>query len=796
MRRWIWGLVLLLVFGGTLAYFLIRGDNTGTTIAGPEKEKEKEVQQVFDEKKIDRDDVKPFEQNVEPSKSWEYSFGRALDPNSISDSSVSITDDKGKPVEVSITLVNANKTLRIAAPVNGYVKGKTYNIDMNQELKYTTGQAVSKPYHLTFTVKRDEVEEVVLADGLIVVKNGDLAAKTDTTLTIKKSVKEDLKAGDIVVIPSKEFKEGEAFKVADITSSSGDSFRVKVVKPEFSELFEKLNIKKEYDIKPENVTPNTDIPGITMQAVAQETPKTMIASLNGEESNEEFALTENLGMSYSKKKGFTFALNEVKIFEKNPGLNLSGDITFSNPKVDVDIDMKYLNIKKFHFAETSHAEANVHLNTNEMEWNLEDENKPQFIQKLQRTKEKTFPEKRLKLGSYNVPIPAFPAITVKGTILLQFEMSMNGQVAAEAVFEVDDITGVHYEKKKMKPISKTDIKTEFSAEGNAQSEMSIGPAGKVGLYGLGVLGGGAEVYGGLKNNLDVVGGVTKEKEWYACGEWSYGPFIESSVYVDTVNPLHPSEPQRLFEYTFFEPKLKPFKTINTCDALETMSSKTKTLSLKAGEKINLDVIGTYRNLLNKKTNAKNLKNFADISVTSSNTGVVTITKSKNGKSVIVKGSDLPSKETTVLTITYKELSEPFYKVRTKTITIPVTISNFKQVQRERVKFEGQWSRNIEGFVGHLNIKKLTDNTFTYSMTVRASGYIDETATISGNKAVSNPWGNCQVIFDLNGDVMEVSESDGCAQTEHITDWTPMGTYERGAPKASEMTEEEQQVILD
>ncbi|PGK52229.1 hypothetical protein CN918_31045 [Priestia megaterium] len=782
-------MVLLLVFGGTLAYFLIKGNNAGETIVDP-KEKN-EGQQVFDEKKIDRDDVKPFEQNVESFKTWEYSFGRALDPNSISDSSVSITNDKGKTVEVSTTLVNANKTIRIAAPVNGYVKGKTYNIDMNQELKYTTGQPVSKPYHLTFTVKRDEVEEVVLIDGLIVVKSEDLTAKTDTTLTIKKSVKEDLKAGDIVVIPSKEFKEGEAFKVADNISSSGDNFKVEVVKPEFSELFEKLNINKEYDIKPENVTPNSDIPGITMRAVAQETPKTMIASLNGEESNEEFALTENLGMSYSKKKGFTFALNEVKLFEENPGLNLSGDITFSNPKVDVDIDMKYLNIKKFHFAETSHAEANVHLNTDEMEWNLEEENKPQFIQKLQRTKEKTFPEKRLKLGSYNVPIPAFPAITVKGTILLNFEMSMNGQVAAEAVFEVDDITGVHYEKKKMKPISKTDIKTEFSAEGNAQSEMSIGPAGDVGLYGLGVLGGGVEVYGGLKNNLDVVGGVTKEQEWYACGEWSYGPFIESSVYVDTVNLLHPSEPQRLFEHTFFEPELKPFKTINTCDALEKMSSKTKTLSLKAGEQINLDVLGTYANMLSKETKTKKLKNFADVSVTSSNTGVITLSKSKNGKTIIIQGNKLPSKKTTILKITYKELSEPFYKVRTKTITIPVTISDFEKVQRERVNFAGQWSRNIAGMVGHLNITNLTENTFKYSMTVRASGYIGETATVTGNRAVSNPWGNCQVSFDLKGDVMEVTESDGCGEGENIPDWTPIGTYERGAPKVSEEPSEGQ-----
>jgi len=802
--------ILIIALGGWYGY---KHWFTTPTVAKPIETDAATKQNVIKKKKIDEKDVVPSEQGVALDKTWEYTFSNTLNPSTVTTSTVRVKDKDGNNIDVKPSVSASGTSLYIAPPTQGYKKGTTYTLEMTKGIRYTNGESVSKPYNMTFKTIRDEIETAKLSDKLIYVKKDDISSLSSEEITVNSSVKKDLKAGDILIIPSKENKDGRAIKALSVKEESG-SYIIKFGTPYFEELYDSIDMYKTYPIEAKYMTFEPNVKGITIEPIAVSENETMIAATqtgNGTDSEDkpkdEFKTPLLSNASISTKNGFSVELNGAELKHGDNTLILDGSFHSLNPKALLDVKKtdkgEPIDIL---FAIQSRLENEYGITVK-----TEKGSKFKRVEDLNKAVDEAFNEK-FKLGVFRIPT-SVPSVYLSGSINLAFEVSATGEVKAMLSYELTDTKGIARNKEgKYQPYSKPSPKFDGSFKGNGRASFKTGATLEGGVYSFLVLGAGVETFAGVKADVDVAGASNKEEEDYLCWSAKGGPIIETKFYVEAMKMTEIANgPQRLYEYPLSEEdfgiKLPPSFEGN-CDAFQRLSSSHKELRLKAGEKVDADILGTYINFLSLKESEKVLDNFSKAKVYFSKDGVATA--KKLNKHVFVTASKQPTSATANLIIEYGEKSSALGKTKNSKLVIPVKITDYDEVQealkikkeKQRKKDEakkksqqalgGTWSRNMQGYTGSLKISNTTADTFDFALDVASGGHvgeIDGTADISGDTATfkeSEFNSGCVLTFQLNGDSIDIDEGNGCEEF-HGMATSFEGTYDKGEANMPEQS---------
>ncbi|MBX9988121.1 Ig-like domain-containing protein [Priestia aryabhattai] len=729
------------------------------------------------EKKQKAKDTEKAVQGIELDKTWNYSFDKEIDPDSLTDETVSITDNNGKKVSAKVSLQQLDKTIHIEPPAGGYKKGTIYHLTMTKGIAYKDGSHVSKPYKLTFVTKRDKVVDGKLNPAMTKVSKEDIKSFDGETLKLDKSVKDNLQAGDILILPSDEFKEGKAVKVTSVDTHLL-SYEAKVGTPHFNELFEKLDVYGSFPIKAENVHVVDGVKGVTVQSIAQSTPNTMVASSNSTEKHGEF-FAPDFKATYSKQNGFQLTMDNIKFGEGMSEFAIDGAVQVFDPVVDIDTDIEMYKTNRLIY--TNHiveeTRANVQLAGNK--------GKFKGFKKTNEVIDEVVNEK-LKLADFTVPIPEFPVVEVKGILSLKLETTISGQIKATLVTEVDDTRGIIFDGIKTRPFEHPTAHSTIGIQGNGGADFKVGPNVQFGFYGVGVFGAGAETFGAYKAKAEAAVGSLSSVGKYFCYNVSAGPSVTASLFVDIENPLKKeNSTQRLAEWTFLDTNVGKKYAKNTCNTFNALVVKGSSIQMKAGSTKELPILGEYTNLQSSSVSKKNISNMKDIEVSLSAGDTVKVHKDKNSNVLTIEADKFPKHKDTNLILTYKEKSEATGKTIKSTLKIPITISNYKEVQESvSANLNGDWTRNIQNAVGNLKISKANGKSFYFTLETLGGGYtggMEGTANVNGSKAVFKDTemdSNCVINFDLKKNTIELTENEGCAMWHGALAGFD-GTYDKG-----------------
>ncbi|MCM2535205.1 hypothetical protein NDK43_26195 [Neobacillus pocheonensis] len=178
----------------------------------------------------------PIYPNIPINKVWEFDFDKTLRDTTVNANTVKVLDQNNKEVPIVINLLNANKKLSISPPKGDYGKDVTYHLMVSKDIKYSDGSNITNPQDFEFITQRDEVEKGTLRKGIVFVKQSQILGIKDDTITLDKSVKKDLRKGDILIIPTKKNPQGKAIKV-DKVQQNDQSYTATAIQPHFAELF-------------------------------------------------------------------------------------------------------------------------------------------------------------------------------------------------------------------------------------------------------------------------------------------------------------------------------------------------------------------------------------------------------------------------------------------------------------------------------------------------------------------------------------------------------------------------------
>jgi len=772
MRKW---LIALFIFVLLIIGYL--GFQHGFRTASPADNK---VANAEDENKIEKKEkVKNNDhvvQKVELDKGWDYSFDKEIDPSSLNNKTVSVIENDGQSVPVDVSLQQLDKTIHIAPPSGGYKKGTIYHLTMTKGIAYKDGSHVSKKHTLTFVTKRDKVVDGKLNPNITKVETSSIQSFDGKTLKIDKSAKKDLKAGDILVLPSEEEKEGQAVKVVKVTSHF-TSYEAEVTTPHFSELFEKLDVYGSFPIKPENFQPNKDLEGISVQPIAYSKPNTMIASSEDPEKKGEY-FSPKITSKYSKENGFQIILSNLNFKRGDKEFKADGMVQVLDPYMDLDTDITTGNTKRLILTNNTHMESHTNVRL------LGKDGKYKGLTKVT-DKNKSLLTEKFILGTYTVPLPEFPLVYLKGTISLKIESDFVGEAKVSVVAELDDSRGVMVEDGKTKPFSNTDFDAQLDVQGHASASLKVGPAATGGVYLFGIGGAGAEVFGGYKAKSEIAMGKSTKLGHYFCYDLSEGPSISASAYADTENLVDEHDIERLFEWTFIETDLGMMKAVNTCNTFTALVSKEDKIELKAGQSYELPVEGDYLNILSDMSKIKKIENISDVDITFKQKNTAQATKQTGSNKIIIKANSAPGHEETDMVISYHEKSKATGKIIQSKLTIPVSITNYKEIEKKQTaNLNGDWTRNIQNAVGNLKISKSNGKTFYFTLSTLGGGYtgdMEGTANVNGNKGIFKDTeldSNCVLNFDLKKKAIAITENEGCAMWHGALAGFD-GTYDKG-----------------
>jgi len=789
MRRFLMFILVVAILGGGGYYgynhFYKKPSQTAAAVP---KNKEKEVVKPDETKKIEPKDAKDVEQGVSTDKTWEFSFDDKLDSSTVNTSNIVVTDTNGKKVAVGVNLINQNKTIQITPPSNGYKKGEYYKLHIeNGGVMYANGKPVSKPYDSTFLTKRDKVVKATYNKNLIKVNDDEYEIVADNTIKINKNVKKDLKKGDILVIPTNDSSEGEAFKVKTIDSNL-KSFTVTVEKPSFPELFDKLDIYNTYEIKPENIELNSELQGaVTLDGVAQIEPHTQIASSAKVEKKGEYQ--KNILVNVSKARGLQFSIKKLPIGGKDSGVKLNGSLNVFTPEVNTDIDINAGSFERFYFTTKVHSEQNVTLTKDGYKKELKDTD----FAKVQKQKRFHMDEK-VRIASVDIPIVEAPGLVFTGEIFIEVNYSVTGKPQISLTLESDAERGLVYEKNhKPDIIYKNKNKANYSFQGTAHAEAYVGPNLYLRLSALKIYGGAINGLVAAKVSGDFTAGTSKDRMLFTCANGKVGGILEGTIGFDKGIRKH----NYIVSYDFGTIDFLS-KSFNTCNTFEDIISSKTELLMKADETKDINVYEKIVNLLNQ-SHSRNSVDSSKLKIVVEDKDVLQVNKTKNG--ISVKSTKVPKKGQTNIILTYVKDNELFRKDKTASLTIPVTITNYdevkKQAEEEKKKKEkeeasklslnGTWSRNIRNSEGTLNISNATGQTFDFTLETYFGANMNGTegkAKISGTKATFvDPEFGCKLVFDLGKDAINIDESTECSQLGGIGA-SLAGKYDKGTAKKS------------
>jgi inhibitor of cysteine peptidase len=96
---------------------------------------------------------KDEEHIVLPNKVWNIIFSDDMSKTSIKDSFISVTDENGNRIKVSLQYDKENKTLAVKPPKNGYPSKMKYVLYIDRRVKSVSGKELRKNRRVTFFVK-------------------------------------------------------------------------------------------------------------------------------------------------------------------------------------------------------------------------------------------------------------------------------------------------------------------------------------------------------------------------------------------------------------------------------------------------------------------------------------------------------------------------------------------------------------------------------------------------------------------------------------------------------------------
>ncbi|MFP3726958.1 Ig-like domain-containing protein [Priestia filamentosa] len=795
MRKWILILLIIILIGGGgyVGYQTYKGKSTSTT-AQPFEEDTVEIVKEKSSKQP------PTETNVETNKTWELSFDDALDPNTLSNVNITIKDTNNNVVNTPVRLVNENKTIQISPPAEGYKEDETYHLHIDKGLLYAGGEPVSKSFDLYFETEREEIEEVTLNKNLVVADKSQVEKVSKNSFKVDQSIKKDLKKNDIIVIPSKEDEEGQAVKVVSAKLEDG-KYTVNTTEPSFTEIYEELNLNKTYEFNPDDFEFGNGVEGINVNPIAEVNSDTMVAAANSssEKEKNEFSFS-HVRTSYSKSNGFEIKLQDFDIGKKKNKLSLNGSLAVMQPEVDTDIKIKKFKLNKLKLAMKNRLEENVTVKVKGRDQNFDYKelfNDVNGEKKFKDYEPKEFPlTKEVQIGKGKLRT-SVPGLSIILGVNLEIKSGVNGELELALKTEIDTEKGFIYENKKMKAISNVDSERELNSRGNAGASFTAGVKSELKVRSFGIVGAGLEGSAGSKAHGEFSVGTNRE-ERYACGLYELMNPVSASGVVDVSNPFTKKK-KTLLEHELYS---KDFNKIgfNTCLAYQGISSDTKTLSLKTDEEKSVDVSANYLNLLNSKKTKEEIKDYKLLNITASNKNVVEIKKKKDSLNIIALKK--PKHKTSELTLEYTVESPISNKKQTSSITIPITITNFKEpVKVNYDQLLGEWSKDTQHDRGVITVTKASKDGMDFNLNAtrgaHAGGFegrakfTDEKTAIYVEEETQ-----CQLSFNLGSkDAIEVETTPECYKLQ-ASGVTFEGTYKKGVVENEKKTLYEQGILLE
>jgi len=720
------------------------------------------------------------ETKVDPNKVWDFSFYKPIDISSLSEKNAYVLDENGNRVNAEINLSADRQQIIVNPPQGGYDQGSYYELHFEKDITYTDGQKVDKPHVLTFTTNRPEVETAKLNPNLKVVEDKDIVSASEVSVKLSSQYKKSIKKGDILILKTESDPEGTAVKIVSVSQDNGNK-DLKIEAPSFYELFERLDINKTYEITEENFEPAE---GVEAQEIAQIEPNTQIASLGSPSVKYEYKKGRSAELQTSKT-GIELKLNSLKIGKSN--MKISGDISLYKPKVDLDFDTKFLKVKKAQFITTSRIESNLLINNQfkrkEKQEKTEEEITKELIREIQGPKkEKGKFEK--PLGKFNLPLPIAGGITLSGDVLLQGQVSYNGEVQVEVKFKQTNQKGIIYKNGKNKKVNDEDGDLDVAAKGNGSLAASFGPSMSFRIKAFKIVGAGVEASAKVKADGSIVGGVYTDKKYaLLCGKIE-GKLLGASNLTLGVSPMSKRNitlaTWKISENEFFKHNFN----IGQCERSLSVEVNPVNLRLKAGQQKPVTVNETYFDVMKFKTKNK-IFGLKQVKVKSSDKETVTTEKSNDNVLVLAKKVPATDRAKVNITVTKGNL-------KGEELAVPVLITNYSEIQKQKEKekaekesaaanasnWEGEWTRPEKFDWAVMKISDVKGDTFKFDIQAYFIQTVEQalnggikTSTISGiakidgNVALQVKDGeygpNCQLKFTRNGNNISIDGTIDC-----------------------------------
>ncbi len=483
-----------------------------------------------------------------------------------------------------------------------------------------------------------------------------------------------MKKDDIIVIPTESSPDGHAVKVISVKSDS-DSYIVTTTQALFTEIYQDLDINKDYEIQPEDIELEEGIEGVTINPISQAENSTMIASqgVTAKEKKEqddelkemtrwakekkEYSLPK-VSTSYTNSKGFEVKLDGLQVSKKKQNLSLSGSMLILKPKVDTDMKIKWFKLKKMKVTTQTHTEQEISFKL--LSKGKGYENKRLKLETNKKELEKlTNLVKKIKIGKFKVPTNV-PGLSIQGGLYMNVKAGIDGEVKLVSTFEFDSTRGFIYEDGKSRPIDIMKPKTDVSFDGKGVATVAGGPLLQVKIDGYDTAAAGLEGYWSPKLEGQIFAGADVDKQ-YVCAVLNNGTTKGFNAFIDLSIPFSDKE-HRILEMSI-GPKDKVKDKMDTCEAYKGIESSVKTLKLHSGEEKDINVVADYLNLLSSKHKKVKIKDYKVLDTSASNKEVVKIKKNK--KNLNIKALENPKSEKTSITIKYTAESKVWMKKVTK-----------------------------------------------------------------------------------------------------------------------------------
>lgn len=178
---------------------------------------------------------------------------------------VKVLDQNGTVADCSLQKTK-NDVYRLVAPQGGYNEGYTYKVKLlNDSVKFADS-AYSDRRDITFTIFKDDIEEVEYKESVIDLSDEESYTLNDNnSINVSSSLVKDnnIQIDSIILIPVYDengFSVLRAYKVVGLSSSS-DVAQIEVEEPNTSEVYDELEVKGVYkaDYSWKNIKAATEV---------------------------------------------------------------------------------------------------------------------------------------------------------------------------------------------------------------------------------------------------------------------------------------------------------------------------------------------------------------------------------------------------------------------------------------------------------------------------------------------------------------------------------------------------------